>query len=724
LFGNNHFLADSPGTEEIKKSGKIMKNEDLKNILNSLPIPEPTKEAKDKAVGAALAEFRRQSEEKKKKVKGSSWLERLMGKNRKGGPIMTRSIAITTAGITVGFIALVITLSPVFVAQKAHILKRGTVQVATRQNLVEKSQISTEQKPLVPRPGESRNEAKKEVVAYNASKPDGSLHDSLTPAESDLNSQDKYDLEEITVTGTRTPMRQEAKTKGRSAPAGAVPAVLSSAKYPMQEGMRPPVDQTYVGRDQFETVTANTVKLVSEAPVSTFSIDVDTASYAFVRRSLNSGYLPPKNAVRIEEMINYFDYAYPLPEDRSVPFKPTVSVFPTPWNPDTKLLHIGIKGYDIVPAKKPRSNLVFLIDVSGSMESQDKLPLLKNSLRLLVNTLEPDDTVAIVVYAGAAGTVLEPTKASEKGKIIAALDRLQAGGSTAGGEGINMAYSLAEANMDPNGVNRVILATDGDFNVGIRDPEVLKDFVSRKRKSGVYLSVLGFGQGNYNDALMQKLAQNGNGNAAYIDSLNEARKVLVDEASGTMFTIANDVKIQIEFNPAMVAEYRLIGYETRMLNREDFKNDAVDAGDIGSGHSVTAIYEITPTASKAKLIDDLRYGDRKKTESANRSKTAEYAFLKMRYKLPGESSSREIETPIGKRNEYAKISDAPVDSRFASAVAAFGQILRGDSYVRNYGCDDVIALAQGAKGDDKFGYRTEFINLVRLAKTASAMGNR
>ncbi len=683
-----------------------MKNDDLKKILNSLPIPEPAKEAKDKAIGAALAEFHRQSEKKKKNVKGSSWMERLMGKNRKGGPIMTRRIAIATAGIAAGCIALAITLSPVFVSEKSRFVKPRAVQVADRPELDETPRSPSAVGNIESELKDSAKEIKKEKVG---SRPAPLLHPN-----------DEFILEEAVVHTPPPAMRREVKVNGRGMPTMA----LSAAKFPMEPGVRPPVDQTYVGRDKFDTVNANTVKLVSEAPVSTFSIDVDTASYAFVRRSLNNGHLPPKNAVRVEELINYFDYDYPLPEDRSVPFKPTVTVFPTPWNPDTKLLHIGIKGFDITPAQKPKSNLVFLIDVSGSMQSQDKLPLLKNSFRMLVNSLEADDTVAIVVYAGAAGTVLEPTKVSEKGKILAALDRLRAGGSTAGGEGINMAYSLAESGMDPDGINRVILATDGDFNVGIHDPEVLEDFVSRKRKSGVYLSVLGFGQGNYNDALMQKLAQNGNGNAAYIDSLNEARKVLVDEASGTMFNIANDVKIQIEFNPAMVAEYRLIGYETRMLNREDFKNDAVDAGDIGSGHTVTAIYEITPTSSNAKLIDDLRYGDREKATPVKRSKTAEYAYLKVRYKLPGESSSREIETPIDKRNEYAKISAAPAESRFASAVAAFGQILRGDSYVREFDYDDVVGLARGAKGDDPFGYRGEFINLIRLAETSAAMGDR
>ncbi|MBN1624887.1 MAG: VWA domain-containing protein [Deltaproteobacteria bacterium] len=485
------------------------------------------------------------------------------------------------------------------------------------------------------------------------------------------------------------------------------------------------INHEYVGRDKFEDIKTNTVKRVTEEPVSTFSIDIDTASYAFVRRALNSGYLPQADSVRIEELINYFDYDYPFPGDKSVPFKPTIAIFQTPWNANTRLLHIGIKGYDIVPEKKPKANLTFLIDVSGSMQSDDKLPLLKNSLRMLVDTLDKDDTVGIAVYAGAAGTVLERTNASEKSKILAAIDKLQAGGSTAGGEGIKLAYSMAEAGMDPKAINRVILATDGDFNVGITDKDVLQDFVERKRKTGIYLSVLGFGQGNYNDELMQRLAQNGNGNAAYIDNLNEARKVLVDEATGTLFAIAKDVKIQVEFNPDMVSEYRLIGYETRQLNREDFKNDKVDAGDIGSGHSVTAIYEITPKGSDAQLIDDLRYGSSKDSENVKTNgKSSEYAFLKIRYKLPDEDTSREISTPIDKANEYKNISEAPADSRFAAAVAAFGQLLRGESYINQFTYDDVIALASDAKKIDTFGYRTEFINLVRLAKTASAIGDR
>ena len=476
------------------------------------------------------------------------------------------------------------------------------------------------------------------------------------------------------------------------------------------------------GRDKFEHVKDNPLKLVKEEPVSTFSIDVDTASYSFVRASLNNNVLPQKDSVRIEEMVNYFPYDYAIPKEKNEPFVSSVNVMPTPWNKGTKLIHIGIKGYDIVPAQKPHSNLVFLIDTSGSMDEPNKLPLLKNSMKLLLDSLQADDTVAIVTYAGSAGVALEPTKVADKQKIISTIDTFSADGSTAGAEGIRQAYDLVERNFDKKGVNRVILATDGDFNVGITDQNELKSFIERKRDSGVFLSVLGFGQGNYNDAMMQTLAQNGNGNAAYIDTLNEARKVLVDEAGGTLFTIAKDVKIQVEFNPETVAEYRLIGYETRMLRREDFNNDKIDAGEIGSGHAVTAIYEITPTGSDARLLDDLRYDKAKPTASkTDTDKGSEYGFLKIRYKLPKEDVSKLITTPIDAKAEVANIDKASTDVRFATAVAAFGQLLRGGGMTKDFTYDDVVTLAESGKGTDKFGYRAEFINLVRLAKTASGL---
>lgn len=511
-----------------------------------------------------------------------------------------------------------------------------------------------------------------------------------------------------------------------------------------------------VGRDKFEHVEDSPVKQVKAEPVSTFSIDVDTSSYSFIRKQLNSGVLPQKDAVRVEEMVNYFDYNYALPENKAEPFKPTVTVTPSPWNEGHKLVHIGIKGYDIPVGAKPRSNLVFLIDTSGSMNEQDKLPLLKSSFRMLLDALGPDDTVGIVTYAGSAGVALEPTKVSDKAKIIAALDALGAGGGTAGAEGIRTAYQLAESIRNQNiasekaaspthdgpapqkTVNRVILATDGDFNIGITDHNELKSFIERERESGVFLSVLGFGQGNYNDQMMQDLAQNGNGVAAYIDNLNEARKVLVQEASSTLFTIAKDVKIQVEFNPATVAEYRLVGYETRALNKEDFNNDKVDAGDIGAGHAVTAIYDITPVGA-APSVDPSRYAANKTEEAkATTGSGTEYGFLKLRYKLPDDDTSKLITTPIpvaaekplastkcpvGAQCLVADSFGASDDVRFSVAVAGFGQLLKGGKYTGKLTYDDVITMAQGAKGDDPYGYRAEFINLVRLAKTMPALPN-
>jgi len=475
------------------------------------------------------------------------------------------------------------------------------------------------------------------------------------------------------------------------------------------------------GRDRFEAIETNPVRVTAEHPVSTFSIDVDTSSYAFMRAAINDGALPPDDAVRVEELINYFPYDYPGPATREEPFRATATIMPTPWNAETKLLHIGIRGFDIAPVERPRANLVFLIDTSGSMQEPNKLPLLVNSMRLMVDELQPEDKVAIVTYAGSAGTVLEPTAAAEKAKIMAALESLSAGGSTAGAEGIRRAYQLTRAGFDADGVNRVILATDGDFNVGITNVDELKGFVERERDSGIFLSVLGFGRGNYNDELMQALAQNGNGAAAYIDTLNEARKVLVEESTSTLFPIAKDVKVQVEFNPAKISEYRLIGYENRLLNREDFNNDRVDAGEIGSGHSVTAIYEMTPAGSVAELVDNLRYQSPASPTAGGQS--GEYAFLRIRYKLPQEDTSRLIEAPVSAANEVGASEGgrAAREARFAAAVAGFGQLLRGGQYTRGFGYDGVVALAQANKGEDEFGYRAEFVNLVRLAGSAASM---
>ena len=511
------------------------------------------------------------------------------------------------------------------------------------------------------------------------------------------------------ASGTNAPLAVDA--------AGVASAGLPSSSQngrlvgPQQQPQPRPGD---IDRERYEDVDANPVQLTSEEPVSTFSIDVDTASYSVVRRFLNDGSLPPSDAVRIEEMVNYFDYAYDLPESLDAPFQANVTVTPNPWNDDTQLLHVGIQGYDIAREDRPRTNLVFLVDVSGSMGAPDKLPLAMSGLHMLTDELEDDDTVSIVVYAGAAGAILNPTTGADRDCIHAALDMLEAGGSTAGGEGLRLAYDLAERNFDEDAINRVMLLTDGDFNVGITSDERLEDFVARKRDTGIYLSVMGFGRGNYNDALMQTIAQNGNGIAAYIDSEREARRFLVEESSSALFPIANDVKIQIEFNPALVAEYRLVGYETRMLNREDFNNDAVDAGEIGSGHSVTAIYEITAPDSEARLIDPLRYGDERQSAPDT---SGEYALLRIRYKRPGEDESNLIERPVTRDDAVRRLSQASQDTQFSIHVAGFAQMLRGDPYIVNsdYDFDAIARAASRNEGLDPFGYRAEFVSLVERA---------
>ena len=463
------------------------------------------------------------------------------------------------------------------------------------------------------------------------------------------------------------------------------------------------------GSETFANADPQPLRITTEAPVSTFAIDVDTASYAVVRSSLKHGFLPPPDAVRVEEMINYFPYGYPEPNVDGPPFRPTVAVAETPWNPGTRLIHIALQGRSPASEDRPPLNLVFLIDTSGSMDEPAKLPLLVQSFRLMLGQLRPEDQVAIVTYAGNAGLVLDATPAGDRDTILAALQRLDAGGSTAGAEGLRLAYQTAEGMVSAGEVTRVILATDGDFNVGIADPDTLEAFIANKRRSGVYLSVLGFGRGNLDDATMQALAQNGNGQAAYIDTLSEARKVLVDQLTGALFPIANDVKVQVEFNPAAVAEYRLIGYETRVLRREDFNNDKVDAGEIGAGHAVTAIYEVTPVGSPAVLNDPLRYADPGQTSEGG---DGELAFLRLRYKEPGEDESRLIELPI-----TTGTGTANADTRFAIAVAGFGEILRGSRYLRDWSYQDAIALAEANTGDDRFGYRREAVTLMLLAES-------
>ena len=418
-----------------------------------------------------------------------------------------------------------------------------------------------------------------------------------------------------------------------------------------------------VYREQYQKIESSPVQAVAQQPVSTFSIDVDTGAYANVRRFLNDGSLPPKDAVRLEELVNYFPYAYPKPEG-DVPFSVATELATTPWNPETRLLRVAIKAADLSAAELPPANLVFLVDVSGSMDRREGLPMVQSTLKLLVDQLRPQDRVALVTYAGNASVVLESTAGSDKAKIRTAIDQLTAGGSTAGESGIQLAYQEAQKGILKGGINRILLATDGDFNVGISDFETLKQLAADKRKTGVSLTTLGFGTDNYNEQLMEQLADAGDGNYAYIDNLREARKVLVDQLSSTLAVVAKDVKIQVEFNPAEVSEYRLLGYENRALKREDFSNDKVDAGEIGAGHTVTALYEVVPVGAKGWL-EPLRY-----TQANEKpGKAGEIAWLRLRYKAPEGGASKLVERPIGK-GEATPITKASEDLRFAAAVAA------------------------------------------------------
>ncbi|NMZ13657.1 VWA domain-containing protein [Pseudomonas proteolytica] len=460
-------------------------------------------------------------------------------------------------------------------------------------------------------------------------------------------------------------------------------------------------------REQYQHLPDNPVHSVAQTPVSTFSIDVDTGSYANVRRFLNQGQLPPEGAVRLEEMVNYFPYDYALPTDGS-PFGVTTEVAPAPWNPNTRLLRIGIKASERAVAELAPANLVFLVDVSGSMDRREGLPLVKSTLKLLVDQLRAQDRVSLVVYAGESRVVLKPTSGGDKAKIRNAIDQLTAGGSTAGASGIELAYQMAREGFIDKGINRILLATDGDFNVGISDFDSLKQMAVDQRKTGVSLTTLGFGVGNYNEHLMEQLADAGDGNYAYIDNLREARKVLVEQLSSTLAVVTRDVKLQVEFNPAQVSEYRLLGYENRALKREDFSNDKVDAGEIGAGHTVTALYEIVPKGAKGWL-EPLRYAPAPAAEG----NAAELAMLRVRYKPAAGGSSRLIEHPINSTQQAA--SD---DLRFAAAVAAFAQQLKGDGrYTGTMSLKDTATLARSARGDDPYGLRNEFVQLVELAQS-------
>ena len=529
---------------------------------------------------------------------------------------------------------------------------------------------------------------------------------------------DKKTAEEKSKRDAAAPAKTELARRPMTVAPASVGAVMQTQEAPQM----PLLDhEKYVHLEQ------NGIVQVSEHPLSTFSIDVDTAAYANVRRMLKAGQLPQQDAVRIEEMINYFGYDYPLPQDKNVPFSVTTEIAPSPWNSHTYLLQIGIKGQDIAKQLLPPANLVFLIDVSGSMDDPNRLPLLQSSLKLLTQQIRVQDRVAIVVYAGASGVVLEPT--NDKAKIVAALNRLHAGGSTNGAAGIELAYAVAKQAYIPGGINRVLLATDGDFNVGTTSFEALKSLIEEKRNSGISLTTLGFGMGdyagerNYNDRLMEQLADAGNGNYAFIDTLNEAQKVLVEEMSSTLNTIAKDVKIQLEFNPEVVAEYRLIGYENRALKKEDFNNDKIDAGEIGAGHTVTALYEIALRGSKGAVLEPLRY---RRDHQQTKSVSDELAYLRLRYKTPDGEDSKLLEWPLQRSAIKSELAQTSERMRFAASVAGFGQLLKGGKYTGKFTYGDVTRLAQSARGEDRFGYRSEFLSLVNLAEslTETAAGGK
>ena len=493
----------------------------------------------------------------------------------------------------------------------------------------------------------------------------------------------------------------------RMAPAMAPPA-----------GIRPPHPWPRAdpaNREEYAAVDDNPVRRASEHPVSTFSVDVDTGSYSNVRRMLRMGVRPPPDAVRAEEFINYFSYGHPAPASREVPFRVSTEIAPSPWDPKRHLLMVGIKGYDVPKAELPPANLVFLVDTSGSMHSDDKLPLLRRAFAALTDQLRAQDKVSIVAYAGSAGLVLPPTPGDRKGEILAALERLQAGGSTNGGAGIELAYAMVRQGYVEGGANRVILATDGDFNVGTVNRDALEALVADQRGSGIALTTLGFGTGNYNDAMAERLADAGDGNHAYIDTLLEARKVLVEEMSSTLLTIARDVKIQVEFNPALVAEYRLVGYANRMLREEDFANDRVDAGDIGAGHEVTALYEIALAGSGGERLAPLRYGDRP-TAAAH---GGELAHLRLRYKQPDGDASRLIEVPLARS---AIGTGASPTLRFAATVAAFADALRGGHNLGQWDWDAIAEGARAGRGEDRWGLRGEFAELVEAGRAATRGG--
>jgi len=545
--------------------------------------------------------------------------------------------------------------------------------------------------------------------ACSAAKSEAPAADNAAPTLSDQTAERAQLHEHLAAAPVAEPAKRAAL--GRVASLHSTSALMPMPADAWPAGYRD------ANREQYQKLADNPVHAVVETPVSTFSIDVDTGSYANVRRLLNGGQLPPPGAVRLEELVNYFPYAYPLPKG-DVPFGVHSELAITPWNPHSRLLRIAIKASDLRVEALPAANLVFLVDVSGSMDRREGLPMVQSTLKLLVEQLRAQDSVALVVYAGSSSVVLEPTAGSEKAKIRAAIDQLTAGGSTAGESGIQLAYQQAQRGFIEGGINRILLATDGDFNVGISDFDSLKQLAADKRKTGISLTTLGFGTDNYNEQLMEQLADAGDGNYAYIDTLREARKVLVDQLSSTLATVASDVKIQVEFNPAQVSEYRLLGYENRALKREDFSNDKVDAGEIGAGHTVTALYEVVPVGGKGWL-EPLRY----QAAVKGAKQDGELAWLRIRYKTPGQGVSQLLEQAI-QSGDVPTIDRASEDLRFAAAVAAFAQQLKGATYTGRFSLADSAELARTAKGEDRFGLGSEFVQLVELAQSLHTSADR
>jgi Ca-activated chloride channel family protein len=534
---------------------------------------------------------------------------------------------------------------------------------------------------------------------------------------------DSQQLSEVVVTGSAPVQRREVTGSVSSVVTGKAAGVsvrvrgMSARKQKSQ----PSSDQASYGYpaqpepgagESYAAISENGFRNASKEPLSTFSIDVDAASYSNVRRFLLQGQLPPTDAVRTEELINYFQYNYPQPAPTaSEPFRVIMEQAQCPWNPEHQLVQVALQGRKVPTEKLPPANLVFLVDVSGSMQGDDRLGLVQQALRLLTKELRPQDKVALVVYAGAAGTVLPPTAGTHRTDILAAIDRLEAGGSTAGGAGLRLAYQVARQNFNKEGNNRVILCTDGDFNVGEQSDAAMERLITQERESGVFLTVLGVGQGNYQDKKMELLADKGNGNYAYLDNLDEARRVLVQQFGGTLFTIAKDVKLQVEFNPARVREYRLVGYENRLLAAEDFNNDRKDAGEMGAGHTVTALYEVVPVGARAS-VDPLKYQPTAVAPSA--PATAELLTVKLRYKEPQGSSSKLLERPL--TGSARPLTEASENLRFAAAVAQFGMLLRQSDYRGSATWEATAALAKGAKTFDPDGYRAELVRLIKLAE--------